>query len=341
LPVEINTINCGATGGDLTSNFNAIGAGSPFCSYFVNNSAGTNIVYDGLTKTLSAVAAVVPCTTYHLKLAIADASDNILNSGVFIQAASLTSKTIAIPGAAICSGSSATLTATGGDSYSWTPSDGLSCTDCASPSASPSTTTTYTVTITYPGGCGSTTSTTTVTVNPLPTVAVASVHNVSCFGGSDGSITVTPGAGTPGYGFTWSPSGSGNPATGLTAGSYSVTVTDANGCTAATSTTVSQPTSLPSGTISVSPNPTVAGQTPLTIFVGYGPQAVTLTETPSGGTPGYSVAWSPGSASGTTRVVSPTATTTYVATITDANGCVATNTQTINVVDIRCCAGAS
>ena len=54
---------------------------------------------------------------------------------------------------AICNGSSTTLTGTGGDAYSWSPSYGLSCTNCVSPTANPTVTTTYTVTgTTYYGG---------------------------------------------------------------------------------------------------------------------------------------------------------------------------------------------
>ncbi len=91
IPVCINSVNCGATGGYSTSTCNALGAGSPFCTYYINNSAGTTITYDGLTKTLTAIAHVTPCDTYHLKLGVADAFDDILDSGVFLKAGSLTS----------------------------------------------------------------------------------------------------------------------------------------------------------------------------------------------------------------------------------------------------------
>jgi len=98
IPVCINSVNCGATGGNPISTCNALGAGSPFCAYYVDNTATTAIanpyvVYDGLTTLLQVVAAVNPCDTYHLKLAIADGVDDALDSGVFIEGGSLTSAT--------------------------------------------------------------------------------------------------------------------------------------------------------------------------------------------------------------------------------------------------------
>jgi hypothetical protein len=63
---------------------------------------------------------------------------------------------------------------------------------------------------------------------------------VSCTGAADGSILVgATGAGP--FAFAWSNGSSGNPITGLAAGSYSVTVTDANGCAAESSVTLNEP----------------------------------------------------------------------------------------------------
>ncbi|MCX6271359.1 MAG: choice-of-anchor L domain-containing protein [Bacteroidetes bacterium] len=59
--------------------------------YYVNNSGGTTIQYDGFTTVLTAWALVVPCIPYHIKLAVADAVDGILDSGVFLEAGSFTS----------------------------------------------------------------------------------------------------------------------------------------------------------------------------------------------------------------------------------------------------------
>ncbi len=86
IPVCINSVNC-SSGSLCTS----MGTGSPFCSYYINNSSGASITYYGMTTTMTAMAVVAPCDTYHLKLGIADATDHILDSGVFLKAGSLTS----------------------------------------------------------------------------------------------------------------------------------------------------------------------------------------------------------------------------------------------------------
>ena len=76
----------------------AMGTGSPFSQYFVDNSNGTTVTHNGFTKVFLAVSTVIPCSTYHLKLAIADGSDGILDSGTWIKAGSLTSNAINIKG---------------------------------------------------------------------------------------------------------------------------------------------------------------------------------------------------------------------------------------------------
>lgn len=96
IPVCINSVNCGPTGGGTLATCTAVGPGSPFCAYYVNNSGGTTITYNGLTSTLQAIAAVTPCNTYHLKIGIADAFDHVYDSGVFLEAGSLTSTGISV-----------------------------------------------------------------------------------------------------------------------------------------------------------------------------------------------------------------------------------------------------
>ncbi len=76
LPVCINNVNAGAN-----------------ASYFVDNLGlnGTSIVYDGYTTVLIAQAYVVPSSTYHLKMAIADVGDGVFDSGIFLKAQSMKS----------------------------------------------------------------------------------------------------------------------------------------------------------------------------------------------------------------------------------------------------------
>ena len=97
IPVAINSTAgiVGSSGGNI-SICEAMGVGSPFREYYVDNSKGTTISYNGFTKVFTAIAAVTPCATYHLKLAIADAKDHQYDSGVFIEEGSLSSNTLSI-----------------------------------------------------------------------------------------------------------------------------------------------------------------------------------------------------------------------------------------------------
>ena len=72
-PVSINTVNSGSNS-----------------QYFVDNTNGNSIQYDGFTKPMMAATPVVACSTYHLKIVIADVTDGIYDSGVFIQGGSIT-----------------------------------------------------------------------------------------------------------------------------------------------------------------------------------------------------------------------------------------------------------
>lgn len=96
VPISINSVNEGQVGffGDL---------GEPGCdtsnsAFYVDNCQTTNttIEYDGWTVPLESKVGVLACNTYHLKLAIADARDAILDAGVFIKKESIVSKNIPI-----------------------------------------------------------------------------------------------------------------------------------------------------------------------------------------------------------------------------------------------------
>ena len=86
--ISINTVNGGYSGtppsGCITSN----------SQYYVDNTSGATIQYDGFTTVMTAEAKVMPCQTYHLIMAIADVGDAVWDSGVFLEANSLTSNAI-------------------------------------------------------------------------------------------------------------------------------------------------------------------------------------------------------------------------------------------------------
>jgi gliding motility-associated-like protein len=97
IPITVNsTTNPVITNQPNTTMCNAMGPGSPFTMYFVNNSAGTTVTHGGFTTRFQAISQVQPCQQYHLKLAIADGQDMILDSGVWLKAGSLTSNNISI-----------------------------------------------------------------------------------------------------------------------------------------------------------------------------------------------------------------------------------------------------
>ncbi len=123
-PVAINNVNNGNSSGIATGPCNN-------CAYYLDNVSGTYVTsYDGITTTLTAIAAnLQPGQTYHLKLAVADVSDHIYDTGVMIEAGSFFSPNPAWLFAGgtkissntihICQGSSVTLAAPAGFQYQW------------------------------------------------------------------------------------------------------------------------------------------------------------------------------------------------------------------------------
>ena len=173
---------------------------------------------------------------------------------------------------------------------------------------------TYTVSITDANGCGPATSTVTITE---PTALVASTivdSNVTCNGFSDGGATASGTGGTMPYTYLWSNSATTASITGVMAGTYTVTVTDNNGCTATSSSSITEPTAL-TVVSSVSNNVSCNG--------GSDGAAVAFG---SGGVMPYTYAWSSGE---TIQLITAKSAGTYTVTVTDANGCTDTANTTI------------
>ncbi|MFM1874331.1 MAG: hypothetical protein RL266_68 [Bacteroidota bacterium] len=81
-PVAIDNVNNGYSGSEPAS------GPCDNCQYYVDNSSGPAVQYDAYTTVLTAQVVVTPCQTYHIKIAIADAGDGALDSGVFLEAGS-------------------------------------------------------------------------------------------------------------------------------------------------------------------------------------------------------------------------------------------------------------
>lgn len=144
---------------------------------------------------------------------------------------------------------------------------------------------------------------------PLAAVgANASVlQQVSCLNGSDGSAFVQATGGTPGYTSSWSSPSSSDSALNLAAGTYSVTVTDTNGCTDTDNVLIAQPASSVSATVTLLQNASCFGGSDAAAVV-----------SPTGGTPGYSFNWSNSSINDTVNNLS---TGTHQVTVSDNNLC--------------------
>jgi hypothetical protein len=200
---------------------------------------------------------------------------------------------------AICNGSTDVLTASGAANYMWS-SGGNAPTETVSPSS----TSTYTVTGTDMNGCMNT-ATVMVTVNPLPTVALGS--DVTQCGG-----TVTFDAQNVGSTYLWSDASTNQMLTVSTSGTYSVTVTDANGC-------------MNSDVVMATINaiPTVALGADITQCGG--------TATLNAQNAGSTYLWNNGS---TTQTISVSSTGNYFVDVTDGNGCMGSDTimVTINTI---------
>ncbi len=163
-------------------------------------------------------------------------------------------------------------------------------------------------------GSTAVTSTTVSAVAPVSS-AISGSTNISCNGGSNGSATVVASGGTGNFTYLWSNGQTTTTASNLSAGSYSVTATDATGgCTTAASATVTQPDVL-------------AANATATAVTFNGGTDGTATAAPSGGTPNFTYLWSNG---GTTQTITGLAPGTYSVVVTDANGCTAAQTVTVN-----------
>ncbi|MBS1658237.1 MAG: gliding motility-associated C-terminal domain-containing protein [Bacteroidetes bacterium] len=427
-PVAINTVNClnGSVYYICNDPYNFLCPGSYDCPDDPNT---TSVEYDGFTTVLTAKVAVQPCETYHLKLAVADASDHVLDSGVLIQGGSLSSSgtsvsvntgyldpnsstpaivegcftgqfnfvitnppsdtsfiyyeiagtaingtdysqipdslmvlpgdtsvsltinsfndgfpegfetvvlylylpcspvpydsatmvildtliAVAEPDTAICIGQDVQLSSNGAQSWFWAPGSGLNCNTCQNPVATPLVTTTYTVTITV-AGCTATSTVTVIVDNPLPVVAGPDV--AICSGGSIQLNAVN------GNSYTWFPpvglscTDCANPVASPPSTTTYV-VTGINGCFT-TSDTI---------TVVVNPNPVATASDDVTICPG---DTVQLNS--SGG---VNYSWSPSDGLSDPSSPNPFAvvfnTTTFTVLVENEFGCTDTENVTINV----------
>lgn len=147
-----------------------------------------------------------------------------------------------------------------------------------------------------------------------PTVTITSQTDVSCYGGNNGSTTASATGGTGSLSYLWTPTGGASAsANNLAAGTYTISVTDGNGCVGIETVALTQPDSM---SVTVSTTPT-----------GCGSSDGTATVAAMGGTGSLTYLWSNGS---TLTQISNLSSQTYSVTITDSLGCTATGSGSVS-----------
>lgn len=213
--------------------------------------------------------------------------------------------TITVNSPSICSGNSATLTATGATSYTWSSGS------IGNPiTVTPTSTSIYTVTGSNGGVCSST-FTTAVTVVNFPSVLGSITTDIKCFGISDGSIVINA---IDVDNFLWIPIGATTSSvSGLAAGNYTCVLIANPSCSIVTTYSITQPTAI-SGLITF---------TNTTCGLCNGIADITVT----GGTGAYSYNWLPSAQTQSTAI--NLCANSHTVIITDANNCISTYTADI------------
>ncbi len=175
---------------------------------------------------------------------------------------------------------------------------------------------TYTVTATDTLGC---TGTATVTIGNPPSIGyeIEEVRHVTCPDGADGSIRVRGQGGVPPYSYQWDANAGSQTsatATGLAAGTYAVTIADANGCTTQASATLTEP------------DPWQVSFKVQDVDC-YNAKTGSIEAIVAGATPPYGYVWENGHEAATIENI---AAGTYGLTITDARGCSYTTSATVS-----------
>ena len=194
--------------------------------------------------------------------------------------------------------------------YTWStnPSTAIVPPSVANPTVTPTATTTYICTISGPGFCSITDSVHVTLGNSLPVNSL--VDSISCANSSNGRIYINMNAGTPPYNYVWSPAAANTDSiTGLSPGTFYVTVTDAGGCVGHDTFKLTTPTAIMMQIDS----------TPITCFNASNGK---LKDSVWGGRGPYNITWTPGG----TNPLSGLSPGMYIVNVTDAASCTAADT---------------
>lgn len=206
---------------------------------------------------------------------------------------------------------------TSGRTHLWRRPDGIEFNTGNIPTFEVNTPGTYTLVITNESNSCTASATVPVIQRQPVSISIENVTPVTCFGQQNGATSASPTGGDGAYTFLWSNSANTPAISGLAAGTYTVTVTDGEGCSSTAAVTVAQPPLL---IVTASSTPQTAN----------GAADGTASATPAGGTPAYSYSWSTGDS---TAVIENLLPGTYTVTITDANGCTAVGVANVSAYD--------
>jgi len=169
----------------------------------------------------------------------------------------------------------------------------------------------YSVTVTATGGC--TTSTSVLINQPSALILTNTNTNVDCNGGNNGAIDLTVSGGVGPYDYLWSNTATTEDIGSLSAGTYSVVVTDYNGCTSTSSHILTAPSDIIISGVATNPSCSAVSNGSINISI-------------SGGSPGFSYLWNN---TATTQDITGISNGTYVVLVTDTNGCSASYSATL------------
>lgn len=338
--VQVWTMVCtnrlpSATGINSTSNFNiSVCAGAPL-NIFINSmdeNAGQIVTMtwnNGIPgASFTSSGSPYPTGQFNWTPTLADArpqpytfsvtvqDDNCPLMGIRSYSYSITVASVAViinstnsPCASPPTGTAnAVVTGSAPITYSWSPGGSTSSTISGLSAGA------YTVTVTESHGCSATATGTVNAPSPL-TATIAASSNVTCYNSNDGSIAISASGGIAPYIYNWSPSGGTNAnASNLSAGTYTISVTDRNSCNQIIQTTISQPTAL---TTLINTSPALCN----------GESTGSATVTTTGGIGPYVYFWTPGG--NMSNLLTGVSAGNYSVMVTDARGC--TKNETVIV----------
>lgn len=275
---------CGSSGGSAT----------------LTASGGTGYLWSNNANT--AAITVTPATTTTYTVTVSDGTSCSSTASAVVTVGTPPTITVNASSTNVCAGQTVTLTAANGNTYAWSNNA-----TGAVITVNPFTTTTYTVTGTDANGC---TGSASININVTQAyTATATPTAVSCFGGNDGAVNLTLGAGGQApFTYLWSNGATTQNINGLVADTFDVTVTDNVGCGATASAIVNQP--LP---ILITETHTDA------LCNGNADGTITLTVTD--GTSPYTYLWNDNDVNQNRTGL---AAGTYTVVVTDNNACTAT-----------------